>query len=140
MRLSLDGGSLTTLASSQASPYAIAVSGGTVYWTNEGTPGPAIDYADGTVMAVDLDSGVITTLVSPAPSAGPIAVNSTGVYWEDRYGVRRFTFDGGNVATMADAGWFLGIAANDKCVYLVDRGTSISTNGCIGGMIESLPK
>ena len=142
MRLLLDGGTPTALATGQSYPTAITVANGVVYWTDLGTE--AARYADGTVKAIDLTSGQVTTLAVNEPGAGPIAVNSVGIYWEDTYGgddqVRRLSFDAGSLDTLADGGWFYGIAANDQCVYFVNRGSSINATGCAGGMIESLPK
>lgn len=73
-RAPLAGGTVTTLASGQADPDAIAVDATSVYW---------IDQHDGTVMKVPLGGGTTTTLASGQNAPRCIAVDSKSVYWTD---------------------------------------------------------
>jgi hypothetical protein len=84
MKVPIEGGSPTVLASAQATPRSIAVDSTSVYWTTAATP--AGGYADGGVMKAPREGGLATTLVSGQPDPCGIAVDATSVYWLDSEG------------------------------------------------------
>ncbi len=63
---------MTTIASAQALPQAIAVDATGVYWTNRG---------DGTVMKLPAGGAIPTTLASCQDEPMRIALDATSVYW-----------------------------------------------------------
>ena len=77
MKVAIDGGAPTILASGQSSPTRIAVDATSVYWTNS---------VNGMVMKVPLDGGTPTTLASNQEIPYGIAVDATSVYWANRGG------------------------------------------------------
>jgi hypothetical protein len=82
MKVGLDGGMPTMLASGQSGPGGIAVDATTVYWVNSGTKGKN----DGAVMKVGLDGDTLTTLASGQNYPSSIAVDATTVYWMNPQG------------------------------------------------------
>jgi hypothetical protein len=88
MKVSLEGGTTTTLASWAALPSAgdgpgtqIAVDATSVYWTEGG----------GTVMKVSLGGGTPVTLASHQNTPNAIAVDATSVYWTTSNAVLKLT-------------------------------------------------
>jgi hypothetical protein len=83
MKIPIDGGTPTTLASGQNNPQRIAIDATNVYWTNEGSPGQgsAPSNTDGTVMQVPIGGGAPTMLASRQFLLGLIAVDATSVYF-----------------------------------------------------------
>jgi hypothetical protein len=76
MRVSLCGGTPTTLAPVVGVPLGVAVDATSVYWT--AAPGP---HTTGTVMKVPVGGGTPVTLASGQATPLAIAVDSTSVYW-----------------------------------------------------------
>jgi len=69
----LGGGAIATLASGLSNAYAVAVAGGSAYWTDTAS-----------VSRVPSSGGVVAVLVSLAPPqtvAAMLAVDATNVYW-----------------------------------------------------------
>jgi hypothetical protein len=88
MRVAIDGGTPTTLASDQTGPAAIALDPDFVYWTNAGQAesptGAPIGPSNATglsVMKVSRAGGPPVTLESNQNSPGFIAVDATSVYF-----------------------------------------------------------
>ena len=76
MKVPLGGGSLTTLASGQSSPFNIVLDSTSVYWAN--------DTSNSTVMKVPIGGGTPTTLAGGQSYPRAIAVDSTSIYWTDK--------------------------------------------------------
>jgi hypothetical protein len=65
------------LASGQRHPYGIAVSGSTIFWTNDS------DDPGGSVARVPVGGGSIVTLAKTVGRARGIAADAKSVYWSD---------------------------------------------------------
>jgi hypothetical protein len=70
------------LASGQAQPYAIAVDGADVYWTNVGDPGQS--YHDGSIARVSKAGGAVAVMASAQNAPTSLAVDTGGIYWTDQ--------------------------------------------------------
>jgi hypothetical protein len=75
MKVAIDGGSPTMLASGQATPTGIAVDGSDAYWTNE-----PLNQA-GSVMKVPLACGAPDSIATGQNRPRHIAVDASNVYW-----------------------------------------------------------
>ncbi len=71
-RMSINGGSITTIATVNPTLMAFTKDDAYIYCT---------DYYGGTVYKVEIASGVVTTLVAGQNLPGSIVVDSTNVYW-----------------------------------------------------------
>ncbi len=79
LRVSLDDGSMTTLASDQWLPSCIAVDANNVYWV--GRDSTSGNSAQRCLSKVALTGGSTTTLVAGQSAVHAIAVDATSVYW-----------------------------------------------------------
>jgi hypothetical protein len=85
MKIALDGGAVSTLASGQNSPSAIAVNSTDLYWINDGNTcaplGGCTGTTNGSVMALHLSDGTLTVLASGQHSPNSIAIDGASAYW-----------------------------------------------------------
>src|SRR3989338_6933074 len=92
-KVSISGGTVTTLASGLSNPADIAVDSTNIYWTE-----------DTTVKKVSISGGTATTLASGLSSPDNIAVDSSNVYWTEFTAtgtVKKVSISGGTVTTLA---------------------------------------
>jgi hypothetical protein len=78
-RAPIGGGTVETIAPTQAYPWGLVVYSGSVYWTNLGTA--AQTFSDGSVMKVAIGSTSPTALVSNVHAPTALAVDASGVYF-----------------------------------------------------------
>ncbi len=100
LRVSLDGGAVTTLVSGQ-SPSSMAVDATRVYWSNESS----VFTSGASLRSASLAGGAVTTLVSGQAAILDIAVDATSAYWTDWDGfvLRTSLTPGGAVTTLASS-------------------------------------
>ena len=79
MKVPIDGGVVTTVASGLNMPLGIAVDTDSLYWTTAGTA--VLCQTDGAVMKAPLDGGPPVTLVSGEYAPVAVAVDDVSVYW-----------------------------------------------------------
>src|SRR3989338_5191527 len=91
-KVSISGGTVTTLASGLSNPADIAVDSTNIYWTE-----------DTTVKKVSISGGTATTLASGQSYPYGIAVDSTSVYWAEFSSgtVKKVSINGGTATTLA---------------------------------------
>ncbi len=73
--MSIQGGTINTIAKDQGAPYGIAVDSQFVYWTN---------YDDNTVLKAPIAGGMSFTLASGQNNPSAIAVDDKNVYWANQ--------------------------------------------------------
>jgi hypothetical protein len=109
MKVPGDGGKADTLASGQASPEYLALSGTHLFWTNSQI---------GTVMTLPKGGGTPTTIASAQTEPVFIALDATSVYWTTGSTVMRAPLDGGKASTIASGQMSpRGIVVDDTSVY-----------------------
>jgi hypothetical protein len=77
MQVPIGGGTVITLASAQPIPLGIAVSGGTVYWTQYALSAP------GLILSVPAGGGTVVPLVAGLPDPFSITVSGNTLYWSN---------------------------------------------------------
>jgi hypothetical protein len=134
LEVSVDGGSVVTLASNQSEPFGIAVVESNVYWTNEG------GNDDGTVVKAPVGGGTLVTLASGQGAPAAIAVDGANVYWTNLTGnpaVMKVPVAGGKPTVLANATVPFAIAVNGSRVYWTD-GDNILSAPSSGGSATTL--
>jgi hypothetical protein len=123
----IGGRCITTLASNQRYPVALAVDTTNAYWASTGQD---INVTTGTMMSgsidkVPLGGGASTTLAGALQSPLTVAADSAFVYWADYYAglVLRVPIAGGASTTLASGGSPEAVAVNATSVFWVDRST-----------------
>jgi hypothetical protein len=149
MKMPLDGGTATTLASGQNLPVAIAIDSTSVYWTNYGSDvhgGDGGGAKDGSVMSVPLEGGTPTILAQGQKFPLGIATDGTNVYWLSQGGPAVMTapLAGGTPMALASArSWGTGIAVDSTGVYWSSPGeravTRTPLDGSAGTILFSTP-
>lgn len=122
MRSSLSGEDVTAIATAQAHPRSLAVSGGFVYWANFGTmpKPPATTNTDGAILRAPVGGGTAEVLVAGEESPEQLAVDATNVYWSVPWTgtIRRAPIGGGTPVTIASGQRApRGIAVDARNVY-----------------------
>jgi hypothetical protein len=77
MQVPIGGGTITTLASTQAVPLGIAVAGGTVYWCEY------VLSAPGLILSAPVGGGTVTPLVSGLSDPFGLTISGDTLYWSD---------------------------------------------------------
>ncbi len=109
-KVSISGGTVTTLASGLNDPAGIAIDSTNVYWTEENS--------NGTVKKVSISGGTVTTLASGLSNPADIAVDSTNIYWTEDTTVKKVSISGGTATTLASGQSYpYGIAVDSTSVY-----------------------
>jgi hypothetical protein len=118
LTVGVDGGTPVTLASGQADPYSLAADAISVYWSNIGSPDPAL-------LKAPIGGGTPVTLVSGMPAH--IAVDGTSVYFTSQgtgpndMRVMSVPIGGGTPTTLVNGQSAAeGVAVYGKNVYWVD--------------------
>jgi sugar lactone lactonase YvrE len=123
MKVSVDGGSVTSLVSGLDSPSAIAVDQANIYWT---------EWYGSVVKRLPLKGGEPITLASGKGALDNVVVDDTNVYWSDlgRGTVMKMPISGGTPTAFAPAQKPSAIAVDRQNVYWTDleRGTVMKTS------------
>ena len=138
VKMPLAGGSLSTLATGQGKPAAIAVDSKSVYWVNQCAE-------DGRVMKADLAGTMTTMLASGQDTPNNIAIDADNVYFTTATAVASVPLagvgDGGTAHTIASGqGPSAGIAVQGSKVYWVQASSPFNVNSAStsGGTITNL--
>src|SRR3972149_4866814 len=146
-KVSISGGTVTTLASGLSSPANITVDSTNVYWTEFTTTG--------TVKKVSISGGTVTTLASGLNEPWDIAIDSKNVYWTENNStgtVKKVSISEGTVTTVASGlNYPIGIAVDSTSIYwaagdinkivkgetiaVSDTTTTVATN-LMGGSVQ----
>lgn len=95
-RVPIGGGTVTTIATGQASPRGIFVSGSTVYWVN---------YGNGEVMSAAITGGGVVALAASQSGPTSLVVVGSKVYWTNYMGGELMSCaTGGGSATVLAVG------------------------------------
>jgi hypothetical protein len=109
LRVPLDGGAVSTLASVPDLPEAIALDAVNVY-----TAG----YSDGTLLAIPLGGGPITTLASDQTNPSVITLDESNIYWTGSTGLlTRVPKSGGTSTLLASDSHIFSVALDESSVY-----------------------
>jgi hypothetical protein len=135
MKVPLDGGAPTTLASGQTAPTGTALDGTSVYWVNnDSSEGSS---PNGAVKKVSKSGGAPTTLASGLLTIqSMIAVDATSVYWTGE-GVFMVPVDGGAPTTLWAGDSYAGVAVDATSVYWTTGGAE---PGNVGTIMKRTPR
>jgi len=128
------GGTVTTVVPNQDYPWAIAVDGNNVYWTNydnDGAVGGG-ETSMGSVLQAPVGGGSVTTLAMGLEDPYGIAVDSNNVYFTTYAGgrVKKVPIGGGTVVTLAQN-------LNNPC-YIAVNGSSVYWTNYGDGTLQSI--
>ncbi len=124
VKVGIESGTVTTLASGLAGPEDIAVDATSVYWTDLGAmPGA------GSVLKVPLSGGPVTTLASARAAPTALALDGTNVYWVEGSvpgAILKVPVGGGAPVTLAgNQDDPVSIATDGTSVYWTARGVGL---------------
>jgi hypothetical protein len=119
------GGTPYTLASGLTSPGAIALGGGSVFWSDSRG-----------VLSVPVDGGNTVTVASDTSNATNVLVDGTNVYWSDNSSIRRAALDGGSPVTLVPSTFVFGVLD----ALAVDSTSIYWTGGGSGSVKKVTPK
>jgi hypothetical protein len=128
-KMPINGGAVTTLATSLDAPFPIAVDASRVYWANPVNPG--------NVMSVPLGGGTPTTYASGRNAPSAIAVDGTNLYWAEVSGVYSVPIAGGSIFTL------VGISNPQRPIcptgLAIDASNAYWSDGCLGSIVGKVP-
>jgi hypothetical protein len=136
-KVSLNGGSATTLASSPGDVMMVAVDTDSVYWP---------DITEGSINRVSKDGGSVETLVSGLNNPWVVVVDNNYFYWTE-YGtgnndgaIKKMPKNGGTITTIvSDLNFPLGLAVDDFYLYWTEGFVMDTTTPQTGGAVKAVP-
>jgi hypothetical protein len=119
LKMSLDGQTVSTLASNQKYPNTVVLDATSVYWTNNGSSNGSPGTYAGTVSTVSKTGGKVTDLITGIDIPYGIGVNDTYVYFlhDNEQTLSRVPKAGGKGVDLVQNGTLPCIAADDNGVY-----------------------